>query len=264
MAVIKARQSGTMVKEAVVLDMGDLRRQADQLRESARREAQRVIEEGRQRIARESQAVLEEARRQGFEEGRAKGAEQGRAQGRDEALGQMSNRLEQLESHWLTAATDWEQRKAALLSDARQVVLNVAMLFAEKVVQRVIAVDPTVIADQVAEALAYVLSPSDVRVRLHPGDRPLLDEALPQLMQGLANVKHVSLVEDDAVSRGGCMVDFDGGRIDAAVRTQLDRLAALLLPDAPPVTDVQDDEAAAAPMPESDQSDRESDQQAES
>jgi len=47
---------------------------------------------------------------------------------------------------------------------------------------------------------------------------------------GLGVCEHADLREDVAVGRGGCVVRSARGSIDATIETQLERIAATLLP----------------------------------
>src|SRR5690606_18935682 len=117
--------------------------------------------------------------------------------------------------------------------EAKQMVIEFALKVAEKLVHRVIEVDPSVVTDQVAGALAHVLRPLEVIVRLNPEDQPILQEALPDLMDEFQRLEHVKLVEDAEVTRGGCVVTYGEGEIDATIETQIRRVIDLILPDGP-------------------------------
>jgi flagellar biosynthesis/type III secretory pathway protein FliH len=67
-------------------------------------------------------------------------------------------------------------------------------------------------------------------VRIAPSDREAMAGAMPQLAAEFAHLKHIHLVDDPAVSPGGCVVSYGQGRIDAAIETQLRRVAELMLP----------------------------------
>lgn len=234
MPILKQQRAAPMLKEAIVLDMGDLRRQAEQLKQAARDQAERIIADAEQRAVSIAEQAGAEASSRGYEEGLAKGLEEGRQQGHAEALQQAAQQFAAIQQAWTKALQTWEQNRHDMATDARQTVLRVALLFAEKVVQRVIEVDPSVIADQLAEALQYVLRPTEVNVHIHPDDRPALDETLPAVLNEFENVTQVHLVHDEKLTRGGCTISYGQGRIDATVDTQFRRIAAMLLPDGTP------------------------------
>jgi flagellar assembly protein FliH len=232
MAVIKNQFAGGFVKDAIVLDMADLRRQADRMREAARQEADRIIAEAKSMAAALVKSAEAEARARGLEQGTRQGIEQGQRSGHAEALARSQAQLQQLQQGWLAAAQAWDDQRAAMDRDARQAILELGVLFARKVVHRTIDVDVRVVVEQVTEALRYVMRPTDVTIAIHPLDRPVLEEAMPQLAAGLPNLTHVRLVDDEATGRGGCTVTYGQGRIDATAETQLQRLVELLLPGA--------------------------------
>jgi flagellar biosynthesis/type III secretory pathway protein FliH len=143
-----------------------------------------------------------------------------------------SAQLLQLQKAWLDAAGGWNEQREQADRDARQSILRLGLMFAEKIVQRVVQVDSEVVVDQLAEAISYVLRPTDVTIRINAADRPTIDEALPALLKGLSNLQHVDVVDDDSISRGGCVVTYGQGRIDATIDTQMRRLVEMLIPDA--------------------------------
>ena len=121
--------------------------------------------------------------------------------------------------------------------EARQAVLEFALSAAEKIVHRVIEVDESVVVDQAAQALSLVLSAHDASVRIHPVDRPMLEDALPELIKELANLDHIELVDDEEITPGGCVVAFGQGKVDATIEKQLQRLIDLILPEPPALPD---------------------------
>lgn len=230
MALIKSNTAGTLVKGAIVLDLGDVAQQAKRLRESAEQQAAQTIAAGRREAQAQAAAIREEARQQGHKAGYEQGLQEGRDAGRKEAHQEMLQALAALEARWSQAAAQFDAQQAQLDREARMAVLELAVKLAHKIVHRVVEVDPAVVQDQVAEALSHVLRPHDVTIRVHPLDHALAAEALPKLTAQFRELRHVQVVEDQAVDRGGCIVSAGQGEIDARVETQLQRISELLLP----------------------------------
>ncbi|MFW6032640.1 MAG: FliH/SctL family protein [Phycisphaeraceae bacterium] len=230
MALIKSENAGSLVKEAVVLDLGDIGRQAAKIRENAERQAAETLEQARQeaeRLTSGAEAIgLERGRQAGLEQG----LEEGRQQGHAEALEAMQPRFQQLAARLTEAAGQLEQQRKQLDSEASQAVLQFAVAMAEKIVARAIEVEPGRVVDQVVSALGHVLRPLDVKVAIHPEDRPLVEEAMPELVRDFDHLQHIELVADESVGRGGCVVNYGQGRIDATIDTQLGRIVETLLP----------------------------------
>lgn len=230
MSVIKANNTVGFTKDAVVLDLGDIGRQAARLRMVAEDKAGQIITEAE----RKAQQLIAEASKSGFEEGQVSGFEQGmqegREQGRQEALEEAREQLAQLQAAWSDVATQWDATTKGMAIEARQIIVEFALKLAERLVHRVIEVDPSVVVDQVAGALALVLQPMDVSVRVHPSELPVISEALPQLMAEFDHLEHIHLTEDAQVGPGGCIVAYGQGHIDATVEKQIERVVNLILP----------------------------------
>jgi flagellar assembly protein FliH len=231
MAVIKSTQSSPLLKNAVVLDLGDLSRQAEHVRTEAGQAARAIVLQAQQQARGLTAHGRQEGLAQGLVEGRARGLEEGRKQGRSEALAQSAQELEKLQKAWTEAASHWDQQRQDLEREARQAVLDLALRLGEKITRRMAQVDPTVVADQLAHVLAQVLTAQDLMVRVHPADRPTLEQAMPRLVAQFPRFRHLHLVDDAQVSRGGCVVACGQGSISADLDAQLSRVAELLLPD---------------------------------
>jgi flagellar assembly protein FliH len=231
MALIKSANSSAMLKRAVVLDIGDLGQQAARILSRAKEEAQAILEQARA----EEQRLIGDASQRGFEQGMAKGLaegrETGRADGRAQALAESAEQLAVLIERWTAALNAWESQKAEMIHSAREDALIFVFELARKVVHRVIATDPSVVCDQVEHALRVITKPGILAVCVHPEDRPILAEALPQILETSSRCEHAEIRDDPAVARGGCVITSARGRIDATIQTQLDRIALALLPD---------------------------------
>jgi flagellar assembly protein FliH len=231
MAVIKSDQSTAVLGSAIVLDMGDLARQAEQIKEAAGLKAEAIVREATQRAGHQAESAKLEAREQGHAEGLEKGLVEGREQGRQEALKEASQRFEKLDEAWTSAAADWEQQKERVFDEARSDVLELALRLAERVIHRTIEVDPTVIADRLDAALQSILQPLELAVRIHGQDREVLERTLPRLLAELPKLKNVTLIDDEQIERGGCVITYGQGRIDATIHTALRRIVELMLPE---------------------------------
>ena len=231
MTVIKQNQAMPLIKEAIVLDLGDVARQAQKLRAVAKAKARQIIEGAATKATQLSQVAHEEGHRKGYAQGLAQGLEEGRQTGRDEALKQFTQQLESIQQGWLDALEHWANDRVLLDRHARRAVLEFAVRFAEKIVHRTVMVDHEVIVDQVAMALSHVLRPTDVTLRISPNDRALLEQAMPRLKARLPQLQQVHWVDDPELTAGGCVVSYGQGQIDASIETQLQRLVEQMIPD---------------------------------
>jgi flagellar assembly protein FliH len=234
MTVIKPAESRKALRDAVALDLGDLRVRAERMQAEAREAASRLVEEAKAERERILAGAAEEGRRAGHAEGRAAGLEEGRARGRDEAFEAAGARLGELADAWGRALERFETDRHAMTLDARDDVIRFAADLAARVTRRAVSVEPDRVRDQVAHALELVLDPTRLVVRVHPEDQPLVEEAMPALSRRLRGGGHAEVVADDSLERGSCVVETSRGTIDASIGAQLDRIAHALLPGVQP------------------------------
>lgn len=245
MALIKSANSSRLVKDAVVLDMGALDRQADRILIAAGAQADQILAEARAEARRLTDGADARGHAEGHERGLAEGRQAGRTEGHAEAIEQTSAEIQQLTESWRVALETWERNREAMQQEACEDVLRFAFMLAERIVHRVIQHDPAIVKDQLRTALTQVGRPTEVTIVVHPDDRPTVQEVLPELSGRLTDCKHVELRDDATLDRGGCRVKTRGGAVDASIRTQLNRIADALLPENPSLNIGEDAHAGA-------------------
>jgi flagellar biosynthesis/type III secretory pathway protein FliH len=222
--------SRPLIKDAVVLDLGDLNRQAAQLRQQAEAKAKQILAEANaeaDRLTRGAEAAGHEA---GYAAGYDKGLEEGRASGREQAFAEAAKEAVALTQQWQALAQQWEADREDLHRLAREQVLDFALALARKTVHRLVEVDRQIVVEQVGRALERLLEPTDVTIAIHPEDRPTLDAVLPDILARFSHLKHVKVREEAEVGRGGCTLCHGEGGVDASMTTQLQRIAELIAP----------------------------------
>ena len=233
MALIRSKQAAAMVREAVVLDLGDLARQGEAIRQRAVAQADQILKKAQDEARQIAQTASKRGHEEGFKQGLAEGRTKGIEAGHKEAFEHHSSALQALQAQWLDALNTFIESRSGLLTESRLDVLRLALAIAERVVFRTVDVDPTVIEDQMAEALSLLARRSAVTIRINPGDMEQAQAVLPDLVARMHQCEHATLVADESLTRGGCMLQAGTTAIDASIETQLDRIVAALLPDDP-------------------------------
>jgi len=241
MALIKNAIARDLARDAVVLDLGDLQSQALVYVQQAQAQAQKIIADAQN----ERQRLVAGAAEKGHAEGLSRGIEEGRTRGHADALeaavAQHADALAGVESAWATALSEFAAQREAMIEHATRDAVTLAVAVAEKVVKRSIAVDPGVVVEQLRAVLAVVVRPTELVVRIHPEDRPLVQRSLPALLAAMSMIRHAELADDPALDRGSCVARMRGdqaadagagGEIDASIQTQLDRIVEVILPGA--------------------------------
>ncbi len=232
MALIKRADAETHGHTRVRLDLGDMGRRGEMLREAAVAEAERIVREAHA----ERERILDGSAERGRAEGHAQGLEEGRAeghtQGKTEAIEEYREKLGVFDDSWSVAMGEFVEQRESLLVESRRGVIELAIAIAERVVHRAIEIDEAAVEIQLREVLSLVAAPATLIVRVHPDDEELVREVLPKLREQFIGGIHVRLQTDSGVTRGSCKARTLGGSsIDATVETQLDRIVRDLLPD---------------------------------
>lgn len=171
----------------------------------------------------------EEVRQAGYSEGYAQGFTQGHAQATLEGQRLIN---EHIETQGADAARNFEhifESAQAQLAEAEQVmakgVLELACELARQVLRQELSVNPNVLLPVVREALGVLAADSKAAVvRMNPLDMDVLAEEVRQEFVGLS----LTLLADDAITRGGCLVESAGTVVDGTLERRWTRAVASL------------------------------------
>lgn len=274
MALIKNSNAAQMAREAIVLDLGDLSRQAEVILRVARAKGEQIVEAARaerERLISDARAV---GKAEGLAEGLAEGHRVGVEQGRAAAVQEHRAAIAALNTGWMNGLGVFVEARERMLAEAKRDVLALALGIAEKVTKRVIESDQGVVAAQMEAVLNLVLRPTRLQVKVNPSDRSTIEAALPALVAQYGHAEHVQIVDDATLARGSCVAKLadgsgtggvnsggvSGGSIDASIDTQLNRIVEALLPgyvraavaSAASAVGPAVEDAPAAPKPEPD------------
>lgn len=163
-------------------------------------------------------AAYDEGFAQGRQDGLAKGQKDGFAKGEQEARELVKRVRRQL---------DILAEPLAELDDlVEEQLVRLALSIAQQIIRRELQLQPGEVVAVVREALALLpLGSRNVKVHLHPDDARFLREASGQGDEEAA----WKVVEDAAISRGGCRVESVTSQIDATLERRLAVLASELL-----------------------------------
>lgn len=169
---------------------------AQQALEDAEQEAAQIIADAQAR----AEQLHQEAHKQGIE------------QGQREAL-----------EHLGRARAEYDR----LLRAQEQDMLDLALGIAQRIINRTVALDPSVIRDVVAQTLEQVRHKRQILVLLNPEDMRRLEPDRAAL-QGVVEGASLYFDEDPQISPGGCVIETESGRIDARLEVQLAAIRAAL------------------------------------
>jgi flagellar assembly protein FliH len=217
---------------AGILSMPDFAAEARNIVLEARKDAARIMSEAHAK----AEAIQREARQKGYSEGFARGQTDGHAEGHQEARADAHSAISGRYSELLEWAGEVVQGLSAARDESRRgaagEVLEMAILLAEKIVNRVAAVDVEAARANLAKVVERAHFTGEAVVKVNPGQLEDLRDSFGDLVDALGAGGTVRLTGDERVSPGGVKLVSRHGQIDATIETQLANVARALLGDA--------------------------------
>jgi type III secretion system HrpE/YscL family protein len=176
---------------------------ARELIQEAKEDARRIRQEARD-ILEKVQQEMEQAKRQGYDQGYQEGIQQ---------AVEMLVRVKEL--------------RQKLFTDNEAEMLRLVFEIAKKIIGREFSKDDKAIMNVIRLAMSDAVG-EKITVRLNPKDYEKIKKNEAEFLKSLENVKSLSFREDEAVAKGGCLVQTEIGTIDAQLDTQLSAIKKAL------------------------------------
>jgi flagellar assembly protein FliH len=193
---------------------------------------------------RQEEEKREEVERSSREAMVARGYEDGLAKAQIEVtarLAQLDVRIKHLDSVLSFLARPLE----ALDDEVQKQLSTLAMTVGKQLARRELKSDPAQIIAIIRESVSRLPAAiRDIRVHLHPDDAAIVKERLSTA----GNERAWTVVEDPALTQGGCLVRTDNSQIDARLESRLNSIVSSILGDER--TSARAAAIAADPVPE--------------
>jgi flagellar assembly protein FliH len=228
--LIKARVARN-VGGSAMFNFDDLRRQCDEFIESARRQGEQILAE--------ANAASDEIRRRAQAEGIAAGQREGLAAARDLvesraaeiAARQVQEQLRTVLPAFQAAAQALHVERDRWLADWEGAAVKLSAAIAGRILHRELDRQPELGLAIIRESLQLAAGQPRIQLHLHPLDFDQLHVSGTEAVTTLASIGEATLVPDESVARGGCLIETRHGVIDARLETQLERITNELLED---------------------------------
>jgi flagellar assembly protein FliH len=174
---------------------------------------------GRRMSEAETRAVERTHHARGYEEGLAAGQAEIRKK-----VNELNARIVRLDSILSMLARPLE----ALDDEIEQQLTLLALTVGKQMVRRELKTDPAQVIAVIRESVGRLPAAArDVRVHLHPEDAAVVREHL----SAPGSDRAWSIVEDPALSRGGCVVRTDTSQVDARLDSRLNAVVSAAFGD---------------------------------
>ncbi len=225
------KEAERIIKAAEDTAFAEVKRQTDQaavIKADAESEAAQIVEKAKAEAAQivaEAQTqhdkIVADARQEGFDQGSAEGYEKGKAE------------VERLIERMHKVLEAVMQRREEILQDTETQIVELVILMARKVIKILSENQKNVIMANTVAALRKVKTRGNVTLRVNIEDVKLTTAHAEEFIQHVENVQGITVQEDSAVEKGGCIVETDFGAIDARISSQLTELENKILEVSP-------------------------------
>ncbi len=166
---------------------------------------QKKVEEQKKAIKKEHEAAMEKARKDGYDAGYESG----------------KNEVERLIERMHTIVEGAIDKRDNIISDAEIQIIRIILLICRKVVKSISEEQKGIIIENIKDSLEKIKGKTEVIIRVNTEDLELTTEHKDTMMQRFEELKHVTILEDTRVDKGGCIIETDFGSVDARIATQL-------------------------------------------
>jgi len=167
----------------------------------AENEAKKIVDEAQK----EAHKIKDRAQKEGYEAGRKKGEA--------ESASKIKEALETLNQAI-------KERKK-IIKDSEAEILRLSLKAAEQIIRSEVSLHRDVCLNIVSEAINRVSDREQVMVRVNREDAEYIKRYKDRLSGILDGVKSFSVLEDNSIEPGGCVIETNLGYVDARISTKL-------------------------------------------
>lgn len=225
------KSADEIVKNAEDAAFAEVKRQTDQaqiIKADAEKAAQDIITKAQaeaQEIITKAHSDEEEIRssayRKGYDEGRESGYNDGQTE-QERLVGRIHRIVESVMN-----------RREEILKETEQQIVDLVILMTRKIVKIISENQKGVVLSNVLAALKKVKARSSVIIHVNLEDVKLTSEHTNEFIKRVEAVQDITVIEDSAVDKGGCIVETDFGAVDARIASQLGELENKILEISP-------------------------------
>lgn len=119
--------------------------------------------------------------------------------------------------------------KKSILENAEQQIIQLSLAIAERVIHLEVTTNREVIRGVLKEAIKNISDRENMKIRVHPQDYHYMLEIKSDFLQGFDGVKNIVFEEDEAILRGGAIIETLCGEVDARLDQQYNEIKKTLM-----------------------------------
>lgn len=109
-----------------------------------------------------------------------------------------------------------------------ELIVDAAVMIAEKLLENELEANPEFIIKQVKKAIRQLDDEKIFTIKVNPSDLEILKDVKADLVHDPEMIRRAKLIPDRKLTRGDVLLETEAGKIDARIKTQLDRIERAL------------------------------------
>lgn len=176
-----------------------------------------------------SEEEVESIREEAYNQGRQEGLEEGYSSGKQAGWEEKAQELDETVQALADALERINGLRHHVLNRNKQDMVRLVRVIAEQVIHVEVASRESAIIRAVERAIQSAVQSEEYRIRVNPQDMNVVVENKPLFLASMSGLQNIVFESDEEISRGGCMVESDQGKVDATIETQLEKIQDKLM-----------------------------------
>lgn len=102
-------------------------------------------------------------------------------------------------------------------------LIEISLEIAKKIIKHEVQTDPQIVIDTVCDILKTIpKNEPKINIKVNPAQAPYIKENMPNQLTLLGVESKVTVLADDNITEGSCIVQTNNGVVDASIEAQLD------------------------------------------
>ena len=175
-----------------------------------------LIAAERERLQTEFAVTLEEEKKQAWQSGNHAGI----TQTKSELMPQITELTEVLKKSIENLAF----QNDVFCNFHEHEILNLIIKMTRKVIGVEIVLNPSIVIASFKRCLECLTEKEEIKIMVNPGDWGIMKESLNNLSLNVELPKHVEIISNAEIAKGGCRVEYKAGSIDADIENQFNEI----------------------------------------
>lgn len=220
------------------LEVEKAKERKENILKEAQEQAQALVQEQNNKIAQENEQIAQqrEAEKKAFDDQMAQEAEKIRAEayqtGYDDGYKQgyvvITNELENKIHSVDDFAKCQFDLKSNIIKSSELDIINLVVEIAKKVCTKEVEINPDILKALTENAIKELKDKEDITIIINPKLLDALNSVSDRIKEDIPQLQNIKIIEDNAVSADGTIVESPLTRVDSRVKSQINEIAEKL------------------------------------